>query len=101
MFPLSSVAVTVSLYAFGPITGACMNPARSMGAIIAAYGFDFGEATPALFRDAWISTGVYFAGDLLGAFLAGSVYPKIAKNDKYRVSWKVAQKCTGKSEEDN
>ena len=93
--------VTVSLYAFGPITGACMNPARSMGAIIAAYGFDFGDATPALFRDAWISTGIFFAGDLLGGFLAGVVYRKIAKNDKYGVSWKVVQKCTGKPDEDD
>lgn len=92
--------VTVSLYAFGPITGACMNPARSMGAILAAYGFDFGASTPALFRDAWISTGIYFAGDLLGGFLAGVVYRKIAKNDKYGVSWKVVQKCVKPDDDD-
>ena len=70
-----------------------MNPARSMGAILAAYGFDFGATSPALFQEAWISTGVYFAGDLLGGFLAGVVYRKIARNSKYGVSWKVVQNC--------
>ena len=77
-----------------------MNPARSLGTIIAAYGFDFGASTPVLFRDAWISTGIYFAGDLLGGLLAGVVYRKIARNEKYGLSWRVVQKCVKSSAEE-
>lgn len=53
-------AVTIAAYVGGPLTGASMNPARSLG--------------PALFEGRLEFTWIYTLGPLLGALLAAGLY---------------------------
>jgi MIP family channel proteins len=57
-----SIGATVAVNALwgGPITGASMNPARSLG--------------PALFSGAWEAHWIYWAGPLVGAALGAGAY---------------------------
>ncbi len=54
------MAVTVAVFAGGPITGAALNPARWFG--------------PALVEGSWAAASTYAAGPLLGAMLGALVY---------------------------
>lgn len=53
-------AVTVGIFAIGPMTGAALNPARAFG--------------PALVGGEWGATAAWLIGPLLGAVLAWAVY---------------------------
>ncbi|MCH7602417.1 MAG: aquaporin [Planctomycetes bacterium] len=54
------LTVATDILCFGPLTGASMNPARSLG--------------PALIAGAWDFHWVYWAGPILGALAAAFVY---------------------------
>lgn len=61
------VAVVVDILAFGPITGASMNPARSFGPALAATVLDAGNA-------GWGHHWIYWVGPILGGVLAAFLY---------------------------
>lgn len=54
------LTITMDILAFGPLTGAAVNPARAFG--------------PALVAGAWQNQLVYWIGPLLGGGLAGALY---------------------------
>jgi MIP family channel proteins len=54
------LAITMDIFAMGPVTGAAMNPARSFG--------------PALVDGTWTDAWVYWVGPLIGATLAALLY---------------------------
>lgn len=54
------LTITMDILAFGPLTGAAMNPARAFG--------------PALVSGAWGDQWVYWIGPLLGGAVAGGLY---------------------------
>ena len=59
------LAVCVDILMGGPITGAAMNPARTIGTLIGG-----GNATSALWSQHW----VYWVGPIVGAVLAAVIY---------------------------
>ena len=65
---LIGLTVAVDILAGGPITGAAMNPARTIGTLIGG-----GSATAHLWAQHW----VYWAGPIIGAVMAGLVYDKL------------------------
>lgn len=54
------LTITMDILAFGPLTGAAVNPARAIG--------------PALWSGAWADQWVYWVGPLLGGAAAGTLY---------------------------
>jgi MIP family channel proteins len=54
------LAITMDIFAMGPVTGAAMNPARSFG--------------PALVDGTWTDAWVYWVGPLIGATIAALLY---------------------------
>ncbi len=60
--------VGVDILAGGPITGAAMNPARTIGTLIGG-----GSATTSLWAQHW----VYWVGPIVGGVLAALVYDKL------------------------
>jgi len=62
------LTVTIDVLLGGPFTGAAINPARSFG--------------PALAARAWQNHGVYWAGPLIGGFLAGFIYDQLFLRDQ-------------------
>jgi aquaporin NIP len=66
----AAIGATVMLAAFvgGPVTGASMNPARSLA--------------PALFERQWVSLWVYFLGPGIGAVAAALVYNYLRRDPK-------------------
>lgn len=59
------LTVAVDILMGGPITGAAMNPARTIGTLIGG-----GDATSALWSQHW----VYWVGPVVGAVIAGLLY---------------------------
>ncbi len=59
------LTVAVDILMGGPITGAAMNPARTIGTLIGG-----GDATSALWSQHW----VYWVGPVVGAVIAGLIY---------------------------
>ncbi len=59
------LTVAVDILMGGPITGAAMNPARTIGTLIGG-----GDATSALWSQHW----VYWVGPVVGAVVAGLIY---------------------------
>jgi len=57
----------------GPITGAAMNPARTLGTLIGG-----GSATAALWSQHW----VYWLGPVVGAVLAAVIYDSLILKKK-------------------
>lgn len=62
------MTVTFDILAIGPLTGACMNPARAFGPVAAAAFTNPSLASP------WKDHALYWVGPLLGAMIAGWVY---------------------------
>ncbi len=61
IFPLCiGMTVTMDILAGAPLTGASMNPARSLG--------------PALIANSWVAHWVYWLGPILGGAFAGWLY---------------------------
>ena len=54
------LTITMDILVGGPLTGAAMNPARTLG--------------PALASTTWIGHGVYWVGPLFGGAVAGALY---------------------------
>ncbi|HEV2440843.1 MAG TPA: aquaporin [bacterium] len=54
------LTITMDILAFGPLTGAAMNPARAFG--------------PALVAGVWSNQLIYWIGPLIGGALAGGLY---------------------------
>jgi len=65
------LTVAFDILAGGPITGAAMNPARTIGTLIGG-----GNATAALWSQHW----VYWVGPVLGGVIAGIVYDTLISN---------------------
>jgi aquaporin Z len=70
------LTVAFDILAGGPITGAAMNPARTIGTLIGG-----GSATSAL----WSQHGVYWFGPVLGGVIAGLVYETLILNRRAKV----------------
>ncbi len=70
------LTVAFDILAGGPITGAAMNPARTIGTLIGG-----GSATSAL----WSQHGVYWFGPILGGVIAGLVYDALILNRRAKV----------------
>jgi aquaporin Z len=64
------LAVAADILAFGPLTGASMNPARSFGPTLVAWMVPGGASL-------WSRHWVYWAGPLLAGALVGIVYSTI------------------------
>jgi aquaporin Z len=62
------LVLTFDILAFGPYTGAAMNPVRWFGPALAA------AATPALRPNAWSDAVVWIVGPLAGGIIAGVGY---------------------------
>jgi MIP family channel proteins len=61
------LTLTLDILAFGPITGASVNPARALGAALATYG-------TSAFEHVWTYHETYWVGPLLGGLIAGQLY---------------------------
>jgi MIP family channel proteins len=72
------LSIFVDILAGGAITGASMNPARSLGPAIAA------TIWPVPYMNAWAWHYVYWVGPGLGALVAGVVYKSIFARDGQR-----------------
>jgi MIP family channel proteins len=57
------LTITMAVLMAGPLTGAALNPARSLG--------------PALAARQWANQGVYWVGPLAGGVLAGALYERL------------------------
>jgi len=81
------LVVVVNIYAVGGISGCCMNPARSIGATIAATGQDFmAQNDESVLAKSWLHNLWYLIGTSLGTVIAGVVYRFLtAKNPKYGI----------------
>lgn len=79
--------VIVNIYAVGGISGCCMNPARALGATIAATGEEFPSTNEvSILSRSWMDNLWYLIGTLFGTILAGLVYRFLtAKNPKYSI----------------
>jgi glycerol uptake facilitator protein len=62
------LTITADVLAGGPFSGAAINPVRAFG--------------PALAARAWQNHGVYWAGPLIGGFLAGFIYDQLFLRDQ-------------------
>ncbi|MEM7231153.1 MAG: aquaporin [Planctomycetota bacterium] len=71
----ATVAVMVAI--FGPLTQACMNPARDFGPRIVAACCGWGEIAFPGPRGAGATLAVYLAGPIVGAILGGVLYAKV------------------------
>ncbi len=67
------LTVCMDILLGGPITGAAMNPARTIGTLIGG-----GNATSSLWSQHW----VYWVGPVLGGMVAGFVYDALILNRK-------------------
>jgi len=54
------LTITMDIFAGGPISGAAMNPARTLG--------------PALVQNVWDAAWIYWVGPIVGAVIAALVY---------------------------
>ncbi len=61
--PAIGSAVCIAVFVAGPLTGASMNPARTLG--------------PAIVSGQWANHWIYWVGPLVGAALAAVVYDKL------------------------
>ena len=57
------LTIAMDILAFGPLTGAAMNPARAFG--------------PAFVAGDWTAQGVYWIGPILGGAVAGWLYSRV------------------------
>jgi glycerol uptake facilitator len=73
-------ALTVGVFIFGPLTGACLNPARWFG--------------PALVSNEWGGVWPYIVGPLLGALIAALIYKFVITAGEPEVE---LEKATGPS----
>ena len=65
------LAITADILMGGPITGAAMNPARTLGPLLAG-----GSATSSLWSQHW----VYWVGPVAGALIAGFLYDALVSS---------------------
>jgi MIP family channel proteins len=61
------LALFVAVLSIGPVTGACLNPARLLGPFIVAQTFGDG-------KESWTNIWIYMLGPIFGALLGGFYY---------------------------
>jgi len=80
--------VAYNSYAASRLSGGCMNPARAVGATLAATGFDFGD-DGVLYSQSWFSNAWFTIANPLGTISAALLYRTIlARNPTYNFASK-------------